>query len=197
VFGAIRVNNDWVSNAGDKIMSEIRDIVIYNLPSAIRMVDYSVVLTATDGDVHFGDTKEGGILSVRVATSMDAARGGKIENSYGGINEKETWGKRAQWCDYSGPVEGKWVGISVFDHPSNLRYPTYWHVRDYGLMTANMFGLSAFFNDPNKRGDYTLPAGHSLTFRYRLYIHTGDARIGNVKEKYHDFVNPPTVRVES
>ncbi|NLC56101.1 MAG: hypothetical protein GX774_04615, partial [Armatimonadetes bacterium] len=102
---------------------------------------------------------------------------------------------RAAWCDYSGPVEGKWVGIAVFDHPGNLRYPTYWHVRDYGLMTANMFGLSAFYNDPERRGDYVLPAGQSLRFRYRIYVHPGDARQGAVAAKYHDFINPPAVTV--
>ena len=58
---------------------------------------------------------------------MEVRNGGKIENSYGGISESETWGKRAQWCDYSGPIEGRIVGVSVFDHPESFRYPTYWH----------------------------------------------------------------------
>ncbi len=197
VYATIRSQSDWVSNSGEKVMSESRTVTIYGVPSAARVLDYEVRLTASVGEVKFGDTKEGGILSVRVATSMDAARGGKIENSYGGVNEKETWGKRAEWCDYSGPVEGKWVGIAVMDHPGNFRYPTYWHVRDYGLMTANMFGLSAFYNDPQRRGDYTLPEGESLVFRYRIYVHPGDATQGRVAARYHDFVNPPVVTVEA
>ena len=199
VYAAIRTSSDWVSNAGEKVMSETRDVVIYNLPSAGRIIDYTVTLIASEGEVKFGDTKEGGILSVRVATTMDAERGGKkggkIENSYGGVNELETWGKRAEWCDYSGPVEGKWVGIAVMDHPGNLRYPTYWHVRNYGLMTANIFGLSSFYNDPERCGDYVLPAGKSLTFRYRVFVHPGDAANGSVGERYHDFINAPTTKV--
>ena len=88
------------------------------------------------------------------------------------------------------------MGMALMDHPEGFRYPTYWHVRDYGLMTANPFGLSYFYNDPNRRGDYTLRSGESIRFRYRLYIHVGDVREGRVAEKYHDFVNPPEVLVE-
>ena len=69
----------------------------------------------------------------------DADKDGAIVNSYGGSQEMETWGKRAHWCDYVGPVNGKTVGITIMDSPGNFRYPTYWHVRDYGLMTANPF----------------------------------------------------------
>ena len=126
---------------------------------------------------------------------MEVRDTGKIENAYGGINEGETWGKRAVWCDYSGWTDGRQVGLALFDHPDSFRFPTYWHVRDYGLMTANPFGLSFFKNDPNQRGDYTLKQGDSMRFRYRLYLHPGDAKEGNVAEKYHDFVNPPVVHV--
>jgi hypothetical protein len=80
-----------------------------------------------DKDVVFGDTKEGGLLSLRVAGTMQVTVAGKMENSFGGINESEIWGKRAHWCDYSGPVENRWVGVALFDHPKNLRHPTYWH----------------------------------------------------------------------
>jgi hypothetical protein len=127
---------------------------------------------------------------------MEVRHGGRIENSYGGVNEGETWGKRAHWCDYSGPAEGNIVGIAVFDSPKSFRYPTYWHVRDYGLMTANPFGLSYFYNDPHRRGDHTLPSGETLFFSYRLYIHPGDAAQARVAERYHDFVNPPVIKVE-
>ena len=121
---------------------------------------------------------------------------GKIENAYGGISEKETWGKRAAWCDYSGPVQERWIGAALFDHPDSFRYPTYWHVRDYGLMTANPFGISYFKNDPAQRGDFTLKQGAALCAFYRLYIHIGDATDGRVGAKYNDFVHPPEVEVE-
>jgi len=198
IVGAIQADNDWVSADGRKVLSEKRTVVVYNLlPSTERLVDFVIAFKADVGDVKFGDTKEGGILSVRVATSMDVASGlgGKIENAFGGINEDETWGKPAHWCDYSGPVKGRRVGIAIMDHPSNLRHPTGWHVRNYGLMTANCFADSYYKNDPSLDGSYTIASGDELVFRYRLLIHKGDAEIGRVSERYHDYINPPKVEL--
>jgi hypothetical protein len=81
------------------------------------------------------------------------------------------------------------------DHTMNPRHPTYWHVRDYGLMTANCFGLHHFTGDPDNRWDLVIPAGESRTWRYRVLIHTGDATAAKVGVHYHDFVHPPTVEV--
>ena len=37
----------------------------------------------------------------------------------------QRWGRRAEWIDYHGPdAQGKTVGIALFDHPANPRYPT-------------------------------------------------------------------------
>jgi len=193
VSGRLTCAVDWLSEQGVKVMEEDREIVVWNTPASGRVLDLTVGFRATQGPVRFGDTKEGGICSIRVASSMDASGAGTIVNSYGGTNEAETWGKRAHWCDYYGPVNGRTVGIAIFDHPANLRYPTYWHVRDYGLMTANPFGLSHFLNDKARDGSHVLAAGQALTFRYRVYCHAGTTAEGAVAVRYHDFVNPPQV----
>lgn len=196
VFAKIGTKNDWVSSEGKKVMEEWSSFKFYNIQDVGHVIDVEVKLVATEGDVFFGDTKEGGIISVRMASSIDVPRGGTIENSFGGINEGETWGKKAHWCDYYGPTEGKVAGIAVMDHPSNLRHPTNWHVRNYGLMTANCFGLSYFYNDKSIRGDYTLKGGEELVFNYRLYIHDGSTSEADVGTKYHDYINPPEINVE-
>lgn len=195
VFGRLKTLNDWVSSDGRKVMEEERTITVYNLPETGRFIDISVIFRATEGEVKFGDTKEGGIISVRVATSMDGDKGGLITNSFGGITESESWGKRAHWCDYSGPVEGRTVGITVFDTPGNFRYPSYWHVRNYGLMTANPFALSEYFGDKSRDGSHIVEAGSTFPFSYRIFIHDGDARSANVIERYHGYINPPAVEV--
>ena len=191
VVGYIYTENDWVSNAGKRLMSDRQHFRVYQLPDTGAIVDLDLTFIASEGDVHFGDTKEGGIISIRVHPSMNASDGGKIENAYGGINESETWGKRAPWCDYSGVVEGTPVGIAVYDHITNPRYPTYWHVRNYGLMTTNIFGSGTFEGDKSKDGAYTLKRGEEMRFRFSVLIHAGDAKTGRVAEKYHDFINPP------
>ncbi len=196
VFGRIAEELDWVNREKTEVvLKEDREIRIYALPDSMRIVDLKISLTAPGKPVLFGDTKEAGLLSVRVATSMDGTGSGRIETGEGAIGEAEAWGKKAPWCDYAGPVATPWgmlwSGIALFDHPGNLRYPTNWHVRDYGLMTANCFGLHDFFNLREKPGDYTLPAGESLVFRYRIYIHPGDAFQGQVGAKFQDYINPP------
>jgi len=187
--------SDWVSNDGKTLLVERRAMKVYNTSEACRILDIDVELSPILEEVTFGDTKEGGMISVRVASSMDVERGGKIENSYGGINEAETWGKRAHWCDYSGQVEGDRVGIAIFDHISNFRHPTYWHVRDYGLMTANPFGISYFTNDPYNKGTYVLHNRSRFVFKYRILIHKGDAKEGRVAERYLDYIYPPSVSI--
>jgi len=195
VLGRIYTENNWETRDGDILMVDKQHFRIYNLPEDAAMLDLDLSFIASAGDVHFGDTKEGGIMSIRVHPAMNAADGGKIENAFGGINEAETWGKRANWCDYSGIVDGTPVGIAVYDHITNPRYPTYWHVRNYGLMGSNIFGGGTFEGDPAKDGSYTLKTGEEMHFRFRVLIHAGDATVGKVAQKYHDFINPPTVEV--
>ncbi|MCD6417133.1 MAG: PmoA family protein [Planctomycetes bacterium] len=195
VFGRLVSLNDWLDAEGARLMQDRLEYRFYGAPPSFRLLDMAVTFYASEGDVRFGDTKEGGFASVRVATSMDVEHTGRIENSLGGINETETWGKRAHWCDYSGQVGGETVGIAVFDSPSNLRHPTYWHVRDYGLMAANPFGLSHFV-DENADGSYVLPEGGRLRFRYRIYIHAGDAQQGRVRDKYLEWAFPPSASVQ-
>jgi hypothetical protein len=187
--------NDWLDNKGNKVMEEERIITVYNLPDAAGMIDFDIAFRATEGDVRFGDTKEGGIVSVRVATSMDGNKGGRITNSFGGVTEAECWGKPAHWCDYSGPVEGRQVGISIFDHPANFRHPTPWHVRDYGLMTANPFALSSYTGDPGVDGSHVVKSKQTFRFVYRLYIHDGDVDAGRIGEQYLGYVYPPAIEV--
>jgi hypothetical protein len=72
---------------------------------------------------------------------------------------------------FFGRIEGKSCGITVFDHPDNIRHPTTWHARDYGLLAANPFGLHAFQNLPPGSGEFVLQPNHHVSFRYRVLLH--------------------------
>lgn len=196
VFGEIHALSDWVDNKGRNILEEERIIRIYNLPPENRIIDHKIILRSSEFEVVFKDTKESGLLSIRVHPEMEGRNKGLITNSYGAKGEDECWGKRAFWCDYSGQIEGKKCGISIFDHPLNLRYPTYWHVRDYGLFSANFFGLSDFYNNKKISGTYILPYGEELKLFYRIYIHSGNCEEAKVGEKYLNFLYPPKIEVK-
>ena len=107
-----------------------------------------------------------------------------------GQRNDETWGKRSTWVDYHAPKDGKVYGVAMFDHPSNPRHPTWWHVRSYGLFAANPFGQHDFepkFKADNKAGDMTIPAGGSVTFRWRFYFHLGDENAGKVAARFKEY----------
>ncbi len=180
----------WETASGAPLLTQRLKVTAWATSQTIRLLDIEIDLTADHVDVTFGDTKEGGIASFRVASSMDVPRGGRIINSYGGVDEAESWGRPAHWCDYSGVTEGVHCGIAVLDHPTSFRHPTTWHVRNYGLMTANPFGWAAFTSG-EKNGTHTLPKGETLKFRYRIVIHYGDAKAGNVSGHYINYAFPP------
>jgi len=151
-----------------------------------RIVDCTITLTADKGvPLKIGDTKEG-TFAIRVATALQEPNA-KMLNSEGKVGEKEIWGKRADWVDYSGNVDGEELGIAIFDNPANFRHPTYWHARGYGLFAVNPFGEHDFYNDPKRNGGYTIELGKSLKVRYRVLIHEGDAAQARVAEAYQAY----------
>lgn len=194
VFARLATTADWTDAAGKPLLVERARVTFWTGTEALRLVDFEIDLEAAYGDVRFGDTKEGGILSVRVASALDVPRGGRIENSFGGIDEGENWGRSAHWCDYSGVIDGRRVGICIMDHTASFRHPSYWHVRNYGLMTANPFALSDYTGG-RKNGDHLLKGGECLAFRYRLALHAGDASESAMRGRYLDYVAPPIVEV--
>jgi len=194
VYAQIEAINTWTDKYGNPLLEETRIVRLWNIPSKDWFIDFNIELVAKYGDIKFGDTKEGGILSVRVAPTVTVSSGyGKIVNSWNGINEREVWGKRAMWCDYTGKLGNDIYGIAVFDNIRNFRYPTYWHARDYGLMTANMFGWTYFTGDKTNRGDYLLEKGKSLKFSYRVYVHKGDHKDARVSEVFINYIYPPLI----
>src|SRR5258708_1915929 len=189
-FGTIRSNNKWVAADGAVTCTDVETLRIYN-PGAKneRVLDFEARVFASNGELTFGDGKDG-MLAVRLAETMKLKGpigSGHIVNS-NGVRDGDAWGKRADWCDYYGPVDGKIVGIAVFDHPRNPRHPTWWHVRDYGLFAANPFGQHDFEKLPDKTaGNLVVPSGKSVTFRYRVYMHEGDEKQAEVARRYEEY----------
>lgn len=197
--GVIRSRNKWVASDGKVICTDELTFRIYHRPANERLFDYEITIHASNGELTFGDTKEGSMairlnetLRLKPNKENQGKPTGHIVNSEG-VRDGATWGKRAAWCDYYGPVEGKTVGIAIFDHPQNPRHPTWWHVRDYGLFAANPFGRHDFESLPDKAaGNLVVPGGKSVTFRYRFYIHEGDEKQSKVADRYQEYANTST-----
>jgi hypothetical protein len=189
-MGLIRTTDDWIGPDGVKVCEDERVVKVWATRKT-RVLDFDITLKATEGPVTFGDTKEG-MFGLRVSTSMDVTskQGGKIITSEG-LEDTKAWGKPAAWVDYFGPVDGKTVGVAILNHPSSFRAPTTWHVRDYGLFAANPFGYHDFGR--KDRGDFVLPKGETITFRYRVILHDGDAASAHLPAAFSAYAEPPKV----
>jgi hypothetical protein len=150
-----------------------------------RIIDCRFSIVATDRPLIMGDTKEG-TFAIRVVKPLDSPPG-RMVNAESASGEKNIWGKQSTWVDYYGHVGDEDAGVAILDHPGNLRAPTYWHARAYGLFAANPFGVSQFTRRRQHSGAYTIPAGGSLVLRYRVLIHHGDPTHAAVAEEYRRF----------
>jgi hypothetical protein len=179
--GEVRAEFDLATSEGQVIAAETQ-AYIFRGDEHSRIIDCEFTVRANLGPVKMGDTKEG-TFAIRVVKAFDSPPG-RMVNSNGAVGEKAVWGKRADWVDYYGNVAGEDVGIAIFDNPKNLRHPTYWHARHYGLLAANPFGLKQFLHDRHQDGSYVIATGGSLTLRYRVLIHHGDFHEARVADAY-------------
>ena len=208
--GTITARNRWVGPDGVEHLTDETTIRIRPLEDGGRLLDYEVTLKApADKPVVFGDTKEGSMairlplwmtpphrytVTVQDETGKNVRKRvthegkGTIVND-SGVKNTDAWGKKSAWVDYHAPKGEKMYGVAIFDHPQNPRHPTWWHVRDYGLFAANPFGQHDFedLKDNPKAGDLTIPAGGSVTFRWRFYFHEGDEKAAKVAEHYEAY----------
>ncbi len=181
--GIVRTRNQWKNPDGSVVCEDVRTMK-FGADERSRWIDFQVRVTAVADRVVFGDTKEGS-FGMRVAGTMrvELGKGGRIVNSHG-QEDANAWGQRASWVDYSGPVEGETVGIAILNHPQSLRYPTYWHVRTYGLFAANPFGVHDFQNSSTTDGSLTLARGESFDLFYRVILHRGNEREAKIAEAF-------------
>jgi Methane oxygenase PmoA len=170
------------------------------------IIDRITVLTATDTNVIFKDVKDG-MLGIRVArelelpskekssfiddknniTTVPPSGAGVTGMYYGsnGLKGDSLWGTTGKWAMLTGIKEGKNITIGIIDHPANIGYPTYWHARGYGLFAANPLGRKIFSNGKEEL-NFSLQPHQSVTFRYRIIIHSGDPLTKSEMDKQAD-----------
>ncbi len=120
-----------------------------------------------------------GFLAVRVAKHISAHfGGGELTNSDGVRGEPQVFGQPARWMDYSGPSHSGGVeGITYFDHPANLGFPSHWHVREDGWMGASLC----------MQGPRVTTREQPLVLRYLLHAHSRDIkaeRAGGIADEF-------------
>lgn len=185
--GGLISRNRWIDHKGAIVASDERTMRFYPPEGNNRVMDFSITIFASTGDLVLGDTKEGS-MAIRVAESIrvkkaDGTAGSGLLINREGLQNGAVWGTHSAWCDYSGPIGGTIQGVAILDHPSNPRHPSTWHARDYGLFAVNPFGLHDFEKAPQGTGDMKIAAGKNVTFRYRFFFHGAAVTPGELEQR--------------
>ena len=192
---SIACKNKLVARDGETIVATDSRTISFHTDGDVRLIDYSVVYHATEGDILFGDNKDGQ-MGIRMHPALRISDKKGVAKEYGkpiangqainsaGDTTKNIWGKRAAWIAYWGKVDDKEIGLAIFDHPTNFRHPTWWHAREYGLLSANPFGIHHFENKKDPVGEHTLKKGESLAFRHLFVFYPGDYKTGKLEERF-------------
>jgi hypothetical protein len=132
------------------------------------LLTWEATFSSSEEDLVFGDQEEMG-FGVRVATPITEKNGGRIFSSSGKTSAKATWGQVADWCDYSGIIDGRRVGVALMPDPANFR-PSWFHNRDYGVFVANPFGRKAMKQGEESR--VAVKKGDTLRLRFGALIYS-------------------------
>ena len=178
--------NRFLTREGKALCAQTSRITLSARPGGYLLI-WEAEFKSDDGDFYFGDQEEMG-LGLRVATPMTEKNGGMILNSAGQKTAQATWGKPADWCDYSGTLYNRRAGLMIMPDPKNFR-PSWFHNRDYGLMVANPFGRNAMTQGAPSRVE--VKRGESFRLRFGVLIHASapGERFDRLRA-YEDFLKP-------
>lgn len=180
---------EW-SGQDNKVILKDQRTISFERRNGLLILDWEMQLSATDQKVTFGDTKEG-TFALRFHGMLVAKGEGKNARMINaeGMSGAHIWGKKSKWVAYSGThKDGKHYTVTVFDHPQNLRHPTTWHARDYGLLAVNPFGLK-YFTNKKENGEFTLQPGEALNLKYRILFQTQDANPESLNQLYQQYLH--------
>lgn len=203
---ALNVVAQWKAPDGT-ILIEEHTKFIFSEAGNNRIIDRETTLMAKT-NVRLSDNKEG-FVAVRVTRALEHpskkpeiftdANGIPSEvkalNNEGvtglyisseGITGEAVWGTRAEWVALNGVIDQENVSITIYDHPENIGYPTYWHARGYGLFAANPLGQKIFSKGAQEL-NASIEKNDSLTFKYRIVVSNGKAIDQVVANQLKDF----------
>ena len=213
-MGKISAVSHWIDEKRQVLLEEKRTMLFiageYENEYAI---DMSIDLTAKCPRVVFEDIEEGA-FAIRVSDYLresnpeispqpgkplpneSIAGTGRYFSSNGDVTAKNIWGKRARWVALEGVRKGKVVGVAILNHPASINYPTYWHVRNYGLFSANPLGQGDFQRQRPKKYrknkviplHLTLEQGETAHFRFLVIVYEGFRTNQQIEERFKKFV---------
>jgi hypothetical protein len=209
--GKLVTRAQWIDKKGKFVLAEKKTMVL-RAGEHENMLDCSIDLTAQEEKVVFEDIEEG-VFALRLSDYLreskasvklrpggsvpkeNVAGTGRYFSSNGDETAKKVWGKRARWVALQGVRKDKVVGVAILNHPASINYPTYWHVRDYGLFSANPLGQGDFQRQRPKayRKNKVIPLrlmlepGETVHFRFLLIVYEGVRTPEQIEQRFREF----------
>lgn len=183
-FGPVLQAESSMVPPDGKPIGTVSQIYSFRDEGPLRLLSATIKVAADAGTaLTFGDTDDGG-FAIRLRDAFREDRGARLRNSNGLEGTKNIWGQAARWVDYSAVIGGTPAGVAIFDHFTNLRHPTEWHARGYGLNAANPFASRSFHKGSQRDGTYTVAAGAILVLHYLVVIHEGPFEPAAIEARY-------------
>jgi HEAT repeat protein len=175
---------------GEPVLTEQRLIEISPPDETGRyQLDWTLTFTAGESDVLLDRTPLpeepdgrawGGYAGLSARFALGLAERQAV-SSEGTVELKDGRHRsRATAMDYSGIIDGHPVGITILDHPRNLNAPSPWYVIQTNVMSYFSPAVLCY-------GPHMLPAGQSLTLRYRVIVHPGRWDAARLQNECKDF----------
>lgn len=165
-------------------VSPIKDTrrYIITAPSADKTVIDVEITMMTLMDVRIRKTNHS-LFSARLAADISVTNGGTMINAEGASSEKDTFGKRSPWIDFSGSRGNTIEGLAIMQHPSNPWYPAPWFTRDYGFISPTPMYW------PENGEETFIKDGTRLVLKYRVIVHSGDHKQADIAGEFKKYIS--------
>ena len=173
------------------VMSEKRTVFVSSpAPDGTVYIDYNMLFNALTDTVVLDRTplqnekfgkSWGGYTGLSIRFNPDYWQPVFL-NPDGSTDKKH--GKRMPWKYYGmKTLTGKRVGVTIFDHPDNLNYPTPWYVGDNESIPFYFLNAAILYFSP-----YVLTKGNPLHLRYRVKFYSGCVKQDSITKDMDQFL---------
>jgi len=179
--GKLSAVSHWINDKRQLMLEERRTMVfLAGEHENEYAIDFSIDLTAKCPRVVFEDIEEG-MFAIRVSDYLRES----------GPESSPQPGQPLPNESLSG------TGVAILNHPASINYPTYWHVRNYGLFSANPLGQGDFQRQqPKKYREnkviplrLTLEQGETAHFRFLVIVYEGFRANEQIEERFKKFAS--------
>jgi methane monooxygenase PmoA-like len=166
------------------VLRESWCVRVYNISGYFVFDLDSVQNTASSTPVLIEKNSYGG-LAIRCHRNWFDPKNSEYLTSEGKTRENGNQ-TRPRWVDLYGWIDGKMSGVAIMDHPDNFRFP-----QPVRLHPAKPY----FCFSPMAIDAFTMEPGKPYVSHYRFYIHTGKPDPRLIETLWHDYAEPPRVRL--